>query len=235
MKHLLITCSNGIEAGLSDQRLQVHTQSKTILRLNKTLQHHQQFLLFIQENKIHRLHEITSVAVHNNCCISYITQKVSDAIRGLYNPHYNKDDKDLAFLILQYGGPALLEIVHNVIKLPTCSTAYSMIKGKRTITTSVNATISESVLAANINVLETAPKHGHMLKIDEHYVDKRAWWCPMDNARGTDLTFNSFEDIHKIKSEVNMDHLHLTKECMVITTPSNSEIVNAQPIACLCI
>ena len=91
------------------------------------------------------------VALYNNCSIGYITQKVSDAICGLYNPHYNKD---LAFLISQYGGPALLEIVHRAVKLPSCSTAYSMIKGKRTITTLVNATISE--LAANINVLETS-------------------------------------------------------------------------------
>ena len=168
MELRLEVCKKKVDA----HRLKVHTTSKTILRLNKTLQLHQRFLLLIQENKVHHLHELVCVALRNKCSIGYIIQKVIDAVKGMYNPHYSKDDKELSFIILQFGGPALLEIVHRTIKLPSCSTAYNMIKGKRNINTSVNATVLE--LAENIHVSEKAPKYGHMIKIDEHYVDKRA-------------------------------------------------------------
>ena len=51
-----------------------------------------------------------------------------------------------------------------------------------------------------------------------------------DHARGVDLTFNYFEDVKKVQSEVEEDHIHLPKECMVIATASNSEEINTHPV-----
>ena len=48
---------------------------------------------------------------------------------------------------------------------------------KQTISSAVYAKISH--LARNM--LLTGQKYGGMLKIDEHYVEKRARWCPTDN------------------------------------------------------
>ena len=86
-------------------------------------------------------------------------------------------DKDLAFIIYQFGGPSLLEIVHRAINLPSCSTARKMLQGSRNISTAVDATVEE--LAENIDIKEDAPKYGHMLKIDEHYVEQRVRWNPL--------------------------------------------------------
>ena len=157
-------------------RLKMHTQSKTIARLNKTMDLHQRLLHSIKDNKVHRLHDIVNVALRQGRSIGYIVEKVTDAIGGIYNPQYKEDDKDLAFLILQFGGPALLDIVHRACHLPSSSTAYKMIQGTRTINTPVNARISD--LSQNIAFDANGPKYGTMLKIDEHFVDKGPRWCP---------------------------------------------------------
>ena len=178
---------------LNDYKLNHLNLTRKVSRLNKSLNLHHRFLHLIQDNRIHRLHELVCIALKNKQGIGYIIQKVIDAVKGVYNPKYSKDDKDLSFTILQFGGPALLEIVHRAIRLPY-TTAYRMIKDKQNIKTSVSATSSE--LAENIKLSETAPKYGYMIKIDEHYIDKRARWCPKDNslygfcydhARGVDL------------------------------------------------
>ena len=228
---------NNCKTQLAKRRLQVHTQSKTIARLDKTLELHQRFLHSLQEHKIHRLHDLVDVALRQKRSIGYILQKVTDAIDGIYNPHYKEDDKELAFIILQFGGPALLDIVHRAIKLPSTSTAYKMIKGSRTINTSVNADVSE--LTDNFKIDSEAPKYGHMLKIDEHYVDKRARWCPQDNkiygvcydhCRDVDLSFDTYEDVVRLRKDVDEGAIHLPKECMVIATASNSGKINTQPV-----
>lgn len=160
-------------------RLKVHSQSKTIARLNKTLDLHQRFLHSLQEHRVHRLHDLVNVALKQGRSVGYILQKVTDAVDGIYQSHYNSDDKDLAFVILQFGGPALLDIIHRVIGLPSPSTVYKMIQGTKTINSSVNASVSE--LGDNMQFCEQSPRYGCMLKIDEHYVDRRARWCPNDN------------------------------------------------------
>ena len=60
---------------LKKSRLQVLSQSHVIRRLNKTLQIHQRFLHFIQTNRIHRLHDIVEVALHQKKNIGFIVQR----------------------------------------------------------------------------------------------------------------------------------------------------------------
>ena len=90
---------------------------------------HKRFLLLIKDNNFHRLHELVKVALENRNFLSYIINKFVDVIDGIYNVNCTQNDKELDFLILQFGGPGLLDIVHRAINLPSVSTAYRMIKG----------------------------------------------------------------------------------------------------------
>ena len=121
-----------------------------------------------------------------------------DAIYGIYSHNLSQDDKDLAFLIVQFGGPGLLDIVHRAIGFPSTSTAYRMIKGTTQMSTSINAKTED--ITKNININLYLPAYGNMLKIDETCVDAKARWCPLDNkvygfcylhSRDLNLEFNS--------------------------------------------
>ena len=97
-------------------------------RLGITLDMHQRFLINIANHNIPRLTELVSVALRNNRSISYIVGKAVDAINGVYLARPSQNDKDLAYLILQFGGPSLLDICHRANALPSVSTAYKMAK-----------------------------------------------------------------------------------------------------------
>ena len=70
---------------------------------------HQRFLVNIFNNSIPRLRQLVNVAVKDKGSISYIVSKVIDVIDGIYSPNPSKGDKDLAFLVLNLGGPCLLD------------------------------------------------------------------------------------------------------------------------------
>lgn len=74
-------------------RLNQHAQEYR-LRLHKTLDLHQRFLHSLQQHKVHCLHELVNSALYQGRSIGYILQKVTDAVDGIYSPHYHQDDKD---------------------------------------------------------------------------------------------------------------------------------------------
>ena len=100
---------------------------RKLVNVNKSLELHQRFMLHIRENNIPKLHELVKVACNRNRGLEYTINKIVDAVDGVYNPRSSEDDKDLAFLILQYGGPGLLDIVHWALNFPSTSTAYHML------------------------------------------------------------------------------------------------------------
>ena len=59
--------------------------------------------------------------------------KLADAIDGIYSANPTQDDKDIAFLIQQFGGPGLLDMVARAIKLPSNSTVYQLLQGISTV------------------------------------------------------------------------------------------------------
>lgn len=87
---------------------------------------------------------------------------------------YNDDDKDLAFLVLKFGGPSLLDILHRAKCFPSTSVAYRMNKECPPIKSSVHMSVMEC-FKANI--------HGHFcisskifslsIKCDETYVNRK--------------------------------------------------------------
>ena len=209
--------------------------TRKLNRLNKTLLLHQRLLVLLKEGKVHRLKQLLSVAMRNSRNISAIVGKVVDAVAGVYTPHPDQDDKDLAFVIWQIGGPALLDICHKAIDFPCTSTAYNMIKGKKFINSSFD-TDAEAALE-NLKIATDAPKYGGMLKVDETYVDAKVKWCPLDNrvyafcydhTRNIDLHLNSYDDITHLAELVEAGTIHICKECMVFVCTSNALKENTQ-------
>ena len=137
---------------------------RKINNLGRTLKLHEHFMYLIKENKINNLHELVNVALRNKRSISYIIEKMTFAIRGLYNPRYRTDDKELAFLILHYGGPGLLEIVHKAIQLPSVSTAYRLLSNSKPMKSSIDITTTDVV--SNIQFDERL-RYSRMFKVDE--------------------------------------------------------------------
>ena len=85
-------------------RLQVMNTIFKNSRLCATLSMHQRLLVSFSENNIPRLQQLVNVALKNNRSISYIVSKVMAVIDGVYLPNPSQDDKDLAFLVLKFGG-----------------------------------------------------------------------------------------------------------------------------------
>lgn len=71
-----------------------------------------------------REQELLTVARKNNLSVSYIVNQVVAAINNVYTPNPSQDDKDLGFVVLKFGGPSLLSILHQAGVLPHESTAY---------------------------------------------------------------------------------------------------------------
>ena len=101
----LVQRIDNYQSKLLKEILLLFNQSKKIAQLNKTLSLHQRFLLLLKCNNVPRLDGLLTVAIKAKRSISYIISKVTDAIDGIYNANPSDDDKDLAFLIMQFWGP----------------------------------------------------------------------------------------------------------------------------------
>ena len=91
---------------------------------------HEQILLAIKNNNIPRLQQIVKVCLDNNRSIGYSLQRMNDAVDKCYS-HCSQDDKELAMVILKFGGPALMEILHRAKGFPLVSTAYRFVNSKK--------------------------------------------------------------------------------------------------------
>lgn len=208
--------------------------------LGKTLKLHEHFLYLIKENKIHNLHELVNVALRNNRSMTYIISKMTSAVQKLYNPRYSIDDKDLAFLILHYGGPGLLEIVHKAISLPSASTAYRLLQGNKIIKSSTQVTSEEVVDNIKFDEVKNL-KYGYMFKVDETYVDKRVKWNAGDNKlyglcyehtvnTELDLRFNNLDNALELAKNVSNGTVHVSKEAMVFGMCNNNKNQDSQVV-----
>ena len=116
--HQLTERLGNIKAKLNDVKLKSLNRNRKLFNLNKSLELHQRILILIKENSIPQLHELVKTALKQKRSLSYVIQKIVDAVDGVYNVRNSEKDKDLAFLILQYGGPGLLDIVHRALNFP---------------------------------------------------------------------------------------------------------------------
>ena len=169
-------------------------------------------MMLIKENSTPKLHELVKVAISSKRSLEYIVSKIVDSVDGIYNPHSSEDDKDLAFIILQFGGPGLLDIVHRVLNFPSTSTAYRILKNSGScINSSVNTPMNKFV--DNISTSLDNPFHGYMLEIDETYTEVKARWNPGDNKLYgicyEDLTFTSYDHVEDLSNMLTGNRLQL--------------------------
>ena len=88
-------------------------------KLGKTLSLYKRFVLERSQNNIPRLENLVNVALRNRRSINYILEKCTLAISGIYKARASEEDKDLTFLVLKFGGPALLDILYRANHLPS--------------------------------------------------------------------------------------------------------------------
>ena len=67
--------------------------------------------------------ELVAVALKHQRSINYIVDKVILTINKIYRARPSEEDKDLAFIVLKLGAPALLDILGKANKLPSSSVA----------------------------------------------------------------------------------------------------------------
>ena len=237
----LIKRTRQMSKNLSNEKMKSLNKARKLKHLNKSLDLHQRFMMLIRENSIPKLHQIVKVALSGKKSISYIINKIVDAVKGLYNPHSSEEDKDLSFLILQYGGPGLLDIVHRALNFPSTSTAYRLLQStKKAIVSSIDTPLNKFV--ENIVIDPDSPKYGYMLKIDETYIDAKVRWNPHDNkvygicyehGRVENLLFSDYHHVEQLADMVKSGTLHVPKETMAIACSSNSLNSKAQFVVAL--
>ena len=112
----------------SISRLHGYKVNSKLKKMDKTLSLYKRLVVQISENNIPRLKEQVQVALRNNLSISSIIDKCTEVIAGVYRARPSQDDKDLAFLVLKFGGPSLLSILYQANVLPSVSLAYKISK-----------------------------------------------------------------------------------------------------------
>ncbi|XP_066914918.1 uncharacterized protein [Clytia hemisphaerica] len=236
-------CKRVVKMGnsLNNYKLKFVSATRKLNTLNKSLELHKRFMLLVKDNSIPKLHEIVKVAMNRRRGLQYTINKIIDAIDGVYNPHSSEDDKDLAFLILQYGGPSLLDIVHKALKFPSTSTAYRLLQGSTSmIKSSINTDPHEFI--KHIVVDPGKPKYGYMLKIDETFLEPKVRWNPKDDSlygicyehgREVNMNFESYQHVQELSNQVKDGKLHVPKETMVIVCSNNTVKARVQVVAAL--
>ena len=177
-----------------------------------------------------------AVARNNNCGIPYIVSQVVNAIANIYTPNPSQDDKDLAFVVLKFGGPSLLSILHRAGMLPSESTAYRMAKSCPPIVSSVKKS-AEECFRNNVTISEKG-KFMVSIKMDETYVtpvlsynqrDNEACGACYQHGKNVKLELDGFEDCENLQSAIEQDELHVPKECLVVGITCLNENAPLQP------
>lgn len=204
--------------------------------VNKSLSLHGRLLQILRENNIPRLKEVLNVASRSKRGISYLVGKLMDVVDGLYRANPDQDDKDLALLIQQFGGPALLDMVHRAIGLPSNSTAYRLLRKTPNIKSSLQVSAREIVDNFNFDY-DKHPKFSIMLKMDETYVDSRVRWSSKDNmiygfchqhTSAANLVFNTEADLETLCDLYDNGSIHMCKESLCLAAASNSAVPKSQ-------
>ena len=226
---------------LQKSQLDNMNMHRKLNRLGSTLDMHQRFLLCISQNNIPRLQQLVSVAVRNKRSIQYIVDKVLNAIDGLYLARPSHDDKELAYLILQFGGPALVDICHRANFLPSSSTAYRMAKELKKLDSNISYS-AQMCMEKNTSLNKDNSTYGYSIKADETYVNPHVRYdSKYDEIKGVCYqhgsefrSFSSYEEAEKLAEAVKNSEVHVPKECLVISgcsmnKTSPSDIILAWP------
>uniref|UniRef100_A0A7M5X508 Uncharacterized protein n=1 Tax=Clytia hemisphaerica TaxID=252671 RepID=A0A7M5X508_9CNID len=195
-------------------------------QLGKTLSFYKRFVIYIAENKVPRLHFLVNVALNNNRSIQYILGKCTDAVAGVYKARFDQDDKDLAFLVLKFGGPSLLDILYRANVLPSTSLAYRMSKKGAHLKSFVDMSYKDC-FNENFNMKfegDESSKFGLSIKSDETFINPRLRYDSKANKivgtcyehhGNVNLDFKTMEDAEILQEKLSAGEIHIPKECLV--------------------
>ena len=224
LNHAQLTskCSNYFQE-LRKSRLEIMNLQGKVNRIGETLSMHQRFLVSISQNNVPRLKELVAVALRHNRSINYIVGKVVDAVDMIYKARPSESDKDLALLILEFGGPSLLDICHKANALPSCSTAYRMRKNSCDISTNIG-TPAAHCLRSNTNYNAEHSSYAYSIKADETYVTPRLRYdSKYDLVQGLChehgipyKNFHSYEEANLLSEAVKAERVHVPKEVTLV-------------------
>ena len=161
-----------------------------------------------------------NVALLRRRSILYIVDKVKGVIDGIYMARASNDDKDLAYLVLKFGRPSLLDILYRANVLPSTSTAYHMAKKGKKIKSSVKMTQTCFIANVTIDVDEEA-KWTFSLKQDETCLTPKLRYNAINNeivgtcyqhSHNVKVQFNEYGDVVELQKLIVSDIVHVPKE-----------------------
>ena len=160
---------------------------------------------------------------------------------GIYMARPSQEDKDLAFLILQFGGPSLLDICHKANTLPSVSTAYRMSKQLLDIDCNIGKTPAQCLQRTTL-ITKDNSTFSFSMKADETFVTPRLRYDgKYDQVQGlcyehgsSYTKFQTYDGAKTLADAVTCGNIHVPKECLIISgcslnEASSSEIVLAWP------
>ena len=132
--------------------LKQFNHNRKIKNMSQNIELNERIFHCIQKNDIKNLNIITT-CLNNNRSMGYVLQKLNEAINKKYNPQHSEDDKDLSVIILKFGGPALLEILHRAKQFPSVSTAFRLLNKKKISIESHTSFLAEVLLKKSLENL----------------------------------------------------------------------------------
>ena len=88
------------------------------MKIGETLSFHQRFLINVANDDIPRLYSLVKIALGNKRSVEYILDKCTQAINGFFRARCNADNKDVALLVVKFGGLSLLDILNGAKCFP---------------------------------------------------------------------------------------------------------------------
>ena len=146
-----------------------------------------------------------------------------DAIKGVCRARPSADDSDLALLVLEFGGPSLLDILFKANLLPSVSTGYRMRKKSKRIKSTIGTPVSQ-LMEENTKLDHDSSSYAFSMKADKTLVTSRPRYdgkedsdqglCALHGVQH--VKFNSYEEAEQLCEAVKDGSVHVPKEVTVV-------------------
>lgn len=232
--------SNRYHADLNRSKLEIVRLRSRINKIGESVILHQRLLVEIANNNVPRLNQLVAVALRNNRSISYILGKVTAAIEGVYRARPSDDDKDLALLVLEFGGPSLLDILFKANLLPSVSTGYEMRRKSKKIESTIGSTVPQ-LMEANTTLTEENSSYAFSIKADETFVTARPRYDSKEDviqglcsSHGVaHMKFDTYEEAENLCEAVKNGTVHVPTEVTVVDGCSMDDCDPVQIVSAL--
>ena len=223
---------------LNRSKLELVRLRSRINKIGESVSLHQRLLVEIANNNVPRLNQLVAVALRNNRGISYILSKVTAAIQGVYNARPSDDDKDLALLVLEFGGPSLLDILYKANYLPSVSTGYEMRQKSKKIKSTIGSSFPQ-LMEDNTTLNEENSSYAFSIKADETFVTARPRYDSKEDliqglcsSHGVaHMKFDTYEEAENLCEAVKNGTVHVPTE---VTVVGGCSMDDCDPVQIVC-